>query len=496
MSRPSPLAVAVVSIAALSPAAPLRAACQAEEPLQLSLELAIETAISNDLGLKLQEQNAEVASFTFAGSWGRFDPVFRLSGEYTNSEVQQFVFAGGNFQTITFDAETKSMSSGVDYPLTTGGSLSASVDLSRTDGFNAPLPVRSAVALAFNQPLLRGRGETYATSLQREFELRYLQEVERIRQTRQTLHRAVSDAYWDLVAALEQLRVADETLALGREQLEQNRRRLDAGVGTEVEVLQADTNVAQRIEQQLARQVAVHNAEDRLKGLMYPGKSQHTWERGLRLESELPTEEPPVVGDWNSAVALALQRRSELKQQALEIDVAEQGLVRSKSERQAALDFTLSTRSAVQSPNEGDALDGAFGWDLPSTTIGLSFSTPIGNRLALNNERAARATIRSARLTYERLESQIVEEVRVAERNARYQLEAVRAAAASRELARRQLAAEQARYREGLSTNFQVLEFQQQLAESLYSYTFARANMVKAFTALDFVRGVLGEVAP
>jgi outer membrane protein TolC len=496
MFRSSPLPLAAVSIAALCLTAPAGAATQAEAPLELPLELAIETAIANDLGLKLQELTAEVASFTFAGSWGRFDPVFRLSGEYTNSEVQQFVFAGGSFQTITFDAETKSASTGIDYPLTTGGSLTASVDLSRTDGFNAPLPVRSAVALAFNQPLLRGRGESYATSQQRENELRYMLEVERIRQTRQTLHRQVSDAYWDLVAALEQLRVADETLALGREQLEQNRRRLDAGVGTEVEVLQADTNVAQRIEQQLARQVNVRNAEDRLKGLMFPGKAQHTWERELRLASELPTEEPPIVGDWNSAVALALQRRSELKQQALEIDAAEQGLVRTKSERKAALDFTLSTRSAVQSQNEGEALDDAFGWDLPSTTVGLSFSTPIGNRLALNNERSARALVRSARITYDRMESQIVEEVRVAERNARYQLEAVRAAAASRELARRQLAAEQARYREGLSTNFQVLEFQQQLAESLYSYTLARANMVKALTALDFAQGVLGETAP
>lgn len=466
---------------------------QSDAPLELSLEAAIEAALGNDLGLKIEEVAAEVASFTFAGSWGRFDPVFRASASYTNSEVQQFVFAGNGFQTISFDIENKSLSSGIDYPLTTGGTLSASIDYSRTDGFNAPLPVNSALALAFNQPLLRGRGESYATSQQRENELRYRRAVERLRQSRQTLHRQVSDAYWELVAAQEQLRVASETLALGREQLDQNRRRLAAGVGTEVEVLQADTNVAQRIEQQLQRQVAVQNAEDRLKGLMFPGKSRDSWERELRLTSVLPEDEPEPSGDWSASVAVALARRSELRQQVLEIEAAEQGVIRAASERRPALDFSLSARSAAQSANEGDSIDSVFGWELPATTVSLAFSTPIGNRAAHNAELSARAAVRSARLTYDRLESQIVEEVRVAERNVRYQLQAVRAAAASRELARRQLAAEQARYREGLSTNFQVLEFQQQLAESLYSHTLARSNLVKALTALSFAEGVLGE---
>ncbi len=486
----------VLAAALLTGAAGAQDSPQAEGPLELSLEAAIEAALENDLGLKIEEVAAEVASFTFAGSWGRFDPVFRAAASYTNSEVQQFVFAGGGFQTITFDIENKSLSSGIDYPLTTGGTLSASVDYSRTDGFNAPLPVSSALALAFNQPLLRGRGENYATSQQRENELRYRRAVERIRQSRQTLHRQVSDAYWELVAAQEQLRVANETLALGREQLEQNRRRLAAGVGTEVEVLQADTNVAQRIEQQLQRQVAVRNAEDRLKGLMFPGKSVQSWERELRLSSALPEDEPEPTGDWSASVAVALSRRSELRQQVLEIEAAEQGVIRAASERRPALDFALSARSAAQSATEGDSIDSVFGWELPATTVSLSFSTPIGNRTALNTELSARAAVRSARLTYDRLESQIVEEVRVAERNVRYQLQAVRAAAASRELARRQLAAEQARYREGLSTNFQVLEFQQQLAESLYSHTLARSNLVKAQTALSFAEGVLGESAP
>ena len=72
----------------------------------------------------------------------------------------------------------------------------------------------------------------------------------------------------------------------------------------------------------------------------------------------------------------------------------------------------------------------------------------------------------------------------------------MRAAAVSLDLAQRQLSAEQARYREGLSTNFQVLEFQQQLAAAMSSEKRARVNFAKARAALESAEGVLGENRP
>jgi outer membrane protein TolC len=60
-------------------------------------------------------------------------------------------------------------------------------------------------------------------------------------------------------------------------------------------------------------------------------------------------------------------------------------------------------------------------------------------------------------------------------------------------LARRHLSAEAARYREGLTTNCQVLEFQQQLAEALSSEKRARVLYAKALATLAKSEGVLGE---
>ncbi|MCC7013745.1 MAG: TolC family protein [Planctomycetes bacterium] len=458
--------------------------------LQLRLDDALRTALENDLSLKIEDVAIDIAELEFRRGWGAFDPIARATAGYTNSErpnTQPFL------PVSSIDSEVYSFGAGVNLPLLTGGSFDASVqqDTQTTNVSVFPTSVSDTLALSFNQPLLRGAWYEYKTSGLRESGKRYMAQIERAQQARQDLLKRVEDAYWDLVAAGEQLRVAEETLALGREQLEQNRRRLDAGVGTEVEVLQAETNVAQRIEQRLAREVSVRGAADRLKGLMYPGTDPAKWDLEITPVSSLPAVKPENIPNWGAALAIALTARPELKRQAFEIEAVEEQLVRATSDRRPTLDFSLSTSSSAVDGGEWDALRDAASWDFPTYQASLSFSSPTMNIAALAAERSARAAMRSARLVYDQIESQIVEEVRAAVRNTQYSIEAVRAANASTELARRQLAAEQARFREGLSTNFQVLEFQQQLAESLYSQTLARANLAKALTALEKAQGTL-----
>ena len=114
---------------------------------------------------------------------------------------------------------------------------------------------------------------------------------------------------------------------------------------------------------------------------------------------------------------------------------------------------------------------------------------PIPNRAGVNFERSARAGVRLARITYDRIEMNIVAEVRAAVRDVRYRAEAVAAATKSVELALRQLEAEEARNAEGLSTTFQVLEFQRDLSQALSSEKAARAGYAKALAALAKAEG-------
>lgn len=499
-----PMLAAALVLLGLAPQDAAAAPVPAPRRIELSIDQAIGAALENDLGLQIEEVSGDIALYGYEASWGVFDPLWRVGFEAIDSESEQQSFQPPPVPPVfTIESQRWNFDTGLNYPLTTGGAFDLSFTQSTTDtsfpgftGVGDQHEIADTIALSFSQPLLRRRGVSYNTSVQRENQLRYRLQVERIRQARQDLVQSVADAYWDLVTSLQQLAVAEETLALGLEQVEQNRRRLEAGVGTEVEVLQADTDVAQRIEQKLLREVAVKGAADRLKALMYPGTDVDRWDLEIAPVTELPEVVADQVPPWTAALATALQRRAELQQQVFEIEAAEEALLRARSERDPELNFVVTGRTAAVEGGEGQAFESATAWDFPTYTAGLRFELPIGNRTARYNERAARASVRSARLAYDQIESQIVEEIRSSVRNTNYSIEAVRAAEASNELARRQLAAEQARYREGLSTNFQVLEFQQQLAETMYSSTLARANLAKAWTALQRAQGVLGDDRP
>ena len=93
----------------------------------------------------------------------------------------------------------------------------------------------------------------------------------------------------------------------------------------------------------------------------------------------------------------------------------------------------------------------------------------------------------------DQLETQVIGEIRDAVRQVRYQAEAVNAAGESLKAARRQLAAEEARYRNDLSTNFQVLEYQQTLVQAMNTEQTARVEFMKSLSQLEFAQGILGE---
>jgi outer membrane protein len=470
--------------------------------IQLSLEEAVRAALDNDLVLRITEIETEIAQYEALGSWGAFDPILTATAGFSDGEIAQF---NEDPDIGEFEADQQGWfgAAGLLVPMTTGGSFNLTFDHSFTDTTIPGAPAfeltRDALGVEYRQPLLRGFGRDVSTSDQRLAELAYLRQIEVQRQDRQRLIADVVTAYWDLVAAVAQYEVALTTLELGLEQLEQNQRRLDAGVGTQVDVLQAEANVAQNEDALLLRETEVLRAADELKGLLYPGVEPATW--NARLVPTTPLPEAPAnleseVPPWSSALLVAQDSRAELRQQRLQIRSAEVELTRADSFRRPQLDLVLASRSETFDADAGESLEEALGWEFPQHSAALDFRLPIGNRDALYNQRRARARLRAARLSYDQVQNLIVGEVRAALRQVIYSARAVASTEKSAQLAQSQLEAEQARYREGLSTNFQVLEFQRQLAEARSTHTAARTVLAKALMELQRSQGVLGELDP
>jgi outer membrane protein TolC len=463
--------------------------------LPISLDAALTLAETNNLGLALEDVATEVARFDALGSWGEFDWVVGGTARYTDFERKPSAVVEGG-QILTGNVESYSLS--LSRPNEFGGRLEGAVQSDSQTSTSAnqidPTQVSSELRLAYTQPLLRGAGQDRATSEQEESELLFEQQVERRRQVLQELLRSTSDAYWDLVQARDQVEVARKSLELGMEQRERNQRLLDAGVGTEVEVIQAEAEVARREEVLLLREVELRRAGDALKQLLFPGKDTTSWNTRLEPTTGVP-EEVGVedVPRWADAFETAVAERPELRQRRLDLDLATLRHERAVNDRRYGLDLDASISSQGLETDFNDSLSEALDLEFLTWSAGVTLDAPVQNRTRAYAERAARARLRSAHLSLEQVETQVVAEVRDAVRQLHYSSMAVTAAQQSRRAAERQLEAEMARYENDLSTNFQVLEFQLALIEAVNSELVSRVNFAKARYQLLAATGTLGE---
>ena len=466
-----------------------------DRPLELTVIAALEVAEMNNLGLRAEDIASDVARFSSSGSWGAFDWVFDASGRYTDFSNPQGLSPDGLILP-DYEGEIESFDFSLVRPTEIGGSFSATFGSDKTTVPAADLKqTRTNLRLSYTQSLLRGFGKTYATSQQEEADVLYFKQLEHRREVLQALLSDVYNAYWELVRTRQQLDVAGVSLDLGVEQLERNQRMLEAGVGTEVEVIQAEAEVATRLETLLAAEKAVRDAGDALKILLFPGRDVATWETELIPVTPLPeTVSAEDLAPWDQLLSVATEYRPELRQQRLEIEAAKIRHERAISQKKLGLDLDLSVLGQGVTTEWGDSSEKALRFDHPTYVAGLRFNAPITNRTARYAEKAARAQVRAAFIGYEQIETTVVGEVRNAVRQVRYTAEAVNAAVKSLEAARRQLAAEEARYRNDLSTNFQVLEYQLRLAEAMNTEQSTRVAYVKALYQLDAAQGILGEI--
>lgn len=500
-------AAVLASLAALLPrASALQEAAAAPNPqqaggaelygagrgLEITLEGACEIALQQNLRLASEALNTDLALFNYRGSFGTYDWLFHAGGGISDTKGQaQSVFGGE-------DVNTQSGTVDFTRNFDSGGTFKAAFSTVNTKSNSSISTINpsthDAVSLSYTQPILRGAWREYNTAVQREAELAWRQQMENERAARQKLLLDVGLAYWDLVAARDELEVKISSVELAKAQVEQEQRRLDAGVGTKLDVVQAQTQVATRDQERLQADVRVRGAADVLRALLFPGKDRDRWETAILPKTPLPEDaSAESAPPWTSALDLALDNRAELREQRMTIDIMALRHDLRRSEKRPRLDLELGATGEGFSGSSSTALDDAFSYNYPTLSARVNYTIPIGNTSARWAVEAAWVNLRRARLEYDQLESQIAAEVRLAVRQIAYQAESVKAARKSIELAREQLKAEEARRQVEITTNFQVLKFQQDLVAALSSERAARANYAKALVVLKHAQGVLGE---
>jgi outer membrane protein TolC len=287
--------------------------------------------------------------------------------------------------------------------------------------------------------------------------------------------------YWAVVYAQKDLVNKKISLQLAQKQLNENMIRLKVGTMAPLDVTSAEAQVAQAEQNIITSQANLDNAKDTLIRDLYPNAERPA---GLEL-TDSPTLSHIQLSE-DAAVKMAMERRVELKGDRINKDVTDLQL-------KVAQNKVLPTLNAFVAYNGNSDNYGQLGpvnGDLsslkyPGYTVGLKFAVPIQNRTAKGNLSIARANLRSSELTLRNQELSIILQVRTAVRNIDATEKGVKAAEKTRYLQEKTLEAEQKKFDNGMSTNFNVLQDMTNLDAARTAETQAQIAYATAVTQME-----------
>ncbi|MBI4464657.1 MAG: TolC family protein [Acidobacteria bacterium] len=425
------------------------------------------------------------------GPRGSFDPSLSLSFNMgrTTSPLNTIRVAG----VPTVSTASTSLRLTYSQAFTSGTSFSLSFNAQRQGSTQQFLLFNPAFSsgfnLSLNQRLLNGFGFAINRRFLRvaETEQQIAREVFR-QQVITTLTNA-QNQYWDLVAAQERVRVAEQALQVAQQLYEDNRKRVEVGTLAPLDALAAQAEVAARQRDLIVAQTGLQMQELALKNLL--SRQSHEALEAARIETTDPLPEPrnSDIPSLEEAMAAALRSRAEFRQGELNIANQEVAVQSTKDRLKPSLDVFALLASSARAADLGGSLGQAGRFDFPEYALGFSLTIPLLNRSAQADDLRARLEQRQAETSLQQTRNQIRLEVRnaiIGLMQAKAQVEAVRTAV---ELNRQTVEAEQKKLQAGVSTPYNVIRVQRDLLSAQFAEVQARVAYGKALVELDRATG-------
>jgi outer membrane protein TolC len=467
----------------------------AGDVLKLDLIGAYQLALARNLNLHVGRYDIAIANSNVRGQGGIFDPTLWANINFNSTTSPTSTILEG---ADVAESDTMRFGLGVNQLLPSGTELGLSWSSLRGETnsqFYFLNPRWDAnLNITLTQPLLNGFGtiatrsqiiiaENYRDQATVGFEVQIIQ-----------LLANVELAYWEVVATREAIAVTEQSLELAERLLEETRQRVEVGTSAPIDMVQSEATVATRKQELIYAYNAAANAEDNLKGLL-GFDLPHEWQ--VKIEATDSYNADPLLPDLEESIEIALRKRPAIIQQELELERLNHNVRVARNMAMPRLDLTgsygwggVSGTGTIEDPETGepitiregwgDAAQQVFEFDFPRWTLGLQYSVPIGNHRAKEQLAATRYQRDRSGAQLDALKQEITRQVRFAVRALEDGAAAIDAAVASSRLAVRNLEAEQTKFDNGLSTNFQVSEIQDALASAQFAEIQARVAYRKS----------------
>jgi len=460
---------------------------------EITLEQVRAWTLENNVDVRVALIDPVIANESLSEEEGAFEAVFFSNFDFRKTDTPTASAldsaAGGQGQqseTITFDT-------GVRVPLRTGGEATVRLPFNRLETNNqfALLnpSVTSDLEFSISQPLLRGGGRWANTHQIRVASIQTgIQEartkLEVIRQIA-----AADRAYWRLYAAREALVVRQQQYELALAQLERAERQVRAGKVAEIEIIRAESGLAERLEAIINAQNDVLLRQRELKRLVNVD--------GLDLDSDvmlIPASVPdPIPYDLerDQLVRAGLANRMEMLELELQLAIDESTIAFNRNQALPLFTVDYTYRVNGLGGDVTDALDQLAQQDFEDHFFGVSAEIPIGNQAARSRvqrtilERLQRLATREAQeLT---IEQEVLDAVDTLENG----WQRILAARQATLLAIRELRAEERQFNVGMNTSQDVLDAATRLAEAQLTEIDAITEYQIALVDLAFATGTL-----
>jgi len=299
---------------------------------------------------------------------------------------------------------------------------------------------------------------------------------------------AVCAAYYELVFAIEDHKAKVETLDEAKELLDQTRKRVQVGVQSPLDVVQAEAGVAENEQAVITSAQLIKDNENTLRRLI---SQQVTEFRGVSL---VPTDFPVAEMmdlDVVQSVRTALEMRPDYFSAKEALERQNIAVQFNRNQLWPEIDLQGSYAANGIGSTFGNFSTDVTGGDNPSWSAGVVITIPLGNRQARANYHIAKLDADQALLTLKALEQDIIVQVENAVGHVGSSAKSVEAARAATRLAEASLDAEKKKLLAGSSTTFLVLQAQAQLGSARSAEVRARASYSESLVALDLAKGTI-----
>jgi outer membrane protein TolC len=449
--------------------------------MQLSLRNYLELVMANNPDIAVQKLMVAFNRDAITRAFAPFDPVATASFSATRSMLETGSLLQG---ASTLNTLTQPFALGYQQTFETGTQLAITYNDFKTSSnssfstFNPELS--SSINFSVTQPLLRGRGVyinmlpvTIARSRLRAADYGFQDQLIQ-------LVSAAESAFWDVVAARENLRVQQESYKLADAALARAQKELDLGATSPLEIYQPQANRASAELQVSLAQYQLAQVEDALRRQMGADLDPKFREIPIVLTATL---EPPPNSekvDPQEALANALRMRPDLKNVVQTMDADDLSIKQTNDNLRPNLALTAQYGSSglgginypltnIANPTVpvvpvpggiGEALAGTFGFSNPTYGMGLTLTLPIKDRQTAAN--LADGLVQKKIDAYRKrsTEENIRLQVLTAVQSLNSAKEGIRIGTIARDLARKRVEADQKRYELGATTLYFVLSSQ------------------------------------